>query len=80
MAAHLSELDLKSLVSLAHIRKATQGVVAVENCHPFHRQWLGQDWVFAHNGDIRTDIPGAIVTARSATPTAKPPSAGCSTS
>lgn len=57
VAAHLSELDLKSLVSVAHIRKATQGVVAVENCHPFHRQWLGQDWVFAHNGDIRTDIP-----------------------
>jgi glutamine amidotransferase len=61
VAAQLSELDLKSLVSLAHIRKATQGVVAVENCHPFHRQWLGQDWVFAHNGDIReTDSEAAF--------------------
>lgn len=57
VAAHLSEVDLKALVSLAHIRKATQGVIAVENCHPFHRRWLGQDWVFAHNGDIRTDLP-----------------------
>lgn len=57
VAAHLSEVDLKALVSLAHIRKATQGVIAVENCHPFHRQWQGQDWVFAHNGDIRTDLP-----------------------
>jgi glutamine amidotransferase len=56
LAAHLSDLDLKSLYSLAHIRKATQGVVAVENCHPFHRSWRGQDWVFAHNGDIKTTI------------------------
>lgn len=57
VAAHLSDLDLKALVSLAHIRKATQGVVAVENCHPFRRDWHGMPWVFAHNGDIRTDIP-----------------------
>jgi glutamine amidotransferase len=56
VAAQLSDLDLKSLYSLAHIRKATQGVVAVENCHPFHRRWHGQDWVFAHNGDIKTAI------------------------
>ncbi|NDC14541.1 MAG: class II glutamine amidotransferase [Synechococcaceae bacterium WB9_2_170] len=57
VAAQLSELDLKSLYSLAHIRKATQGVVSIENCHPFHRIWQGQDWVFAHNGDIKTAIP-----------------------
>ena len=56
VAAQLSDLDLKSLYSLAHIRKATQGVVAVENCHPFHRSWHGQDWVFAHNGDIKAEI------------------------
>ena len=57
VAAHLSEVGLKSLVSLAHIRKATQGVVAIENCHPFQRDWQGQTWVFAHNGDIQADIP-----------------------
>ena len=57
VAAQLADLDLKSLYSIAHIRKATQGVVALENCHPFHRQWRGQDWVFAHNGDIKTAIP-----------------------
>ncbi|MEM1029410.1 MAG: class II glutamine amidotransferase [Myxococcota bacterium] len=33
---------------LAHIRKATQGVNNVLNCHPFQ---YGR-WVFAHNGDI----------------------------
>jgi len=33
---------------LAHVRKATQGVKSVLNCHPFQ---YGR-WVFAHNGDI----------------------------
>lgn len=42
-----------------HIRKATQGVVALENCHPFHRRWRGNDWVFAHNGDLRKPLPPA---------------------
>lgn len=57
VAAHLSDLDLKALVSLAHIRKATQGVVALENCHPFRRDWQCKPWVFAHNGDIKTELP-----------------------
>jgi predicted glutamine amidotransferase len=57
VAAELADLNLKSLYSLAHIRKATQGVVALENCHPFHRSWRGEDWVFAHNGDLREPIP-----------------------
>ncbi len=33
---------------LAHVRKATQGVPSVLNCHPFQH---GR-WTFAHNGDI----------------------------
>jgi len=33
---------------LAHVRKATQGIISVLNCHPFQH---GR-WVFAHNGDI----------------------------
>jgi glutamine amidotransferase len=57
VAAELADLDLKSLYSLAHIRKATQGVVVLENCHPFHRTWCGEDWVFAHNGDLKCEIP-----------------------
>ena len=57
LAAQVAEHDLKALYSLAHIRKATQGVVSLENCHPFQRQWRGQDWVFAHNGDIKGLIP-----------------------
>ncbi|MBW4562537.1 MAG: class II glutamine amidotransferase [Mojavia pulchra JT2-VF2] len=37
---------------IAHIRKATQGEVALENCHPFQRELWGRYWVFAHNGNL----------------------------
>jgi glutamine amidotransferase len=57
LAARVAKHALKARYSLAHIRKATQGVVALENCHPFQRRWRGQDWVFAHNGDIKGEIP-----------------------
>jgi glutamine amidotransferase len=52
VAAEMATLPLKAHCSIAHIRKATKGKVALENCHPFHRQWHGQDWVFAHNGHL----------------------------
>jgi predicted glutamine amidotransferase len=38
---------------VAHIRKATQGQIALENCHPFRRELWGRYWVFAHNGDLK---------------------------
>ncbi len=37
---------------IAHIRKATQGEIALENCHPFQRELWGRYWVFAHNGNL----------------------------
>jgi len=37
---------------IAHIRKATQGEVALRNCHPFQRELWGRYWVFAHNGNL----------------------------
>jgi glutamine amidotransferase len=43
---------IKSSNVIAHIRRATQGVVALENCHPFQREMWGRPWVFAHNGDL----------------------------
>lgn len=43
---------IKSKHVIAHIRKATVGNVALENCHPFQRELWGQYWVFAHNGDL----------------------------
>lgn len=52
IAAEVERLDLRAHCSIAHIRKATRGVVALENCHPFHRRWQQQEWIFAHNGDL----------------------------
>lgn len=43
---------------IAHIRKATQGEVMLENCHPFVRECWGRYWVFAHNGDLKEFAPG----------------------
>ncbi|MFM7642774.1 MAG: class II glutamine amidotransferase [Cyanobium sp.] len=57
LAGQLAERSPKALVSIAHIRKATRGVVALENCHPFTRSWGGHTWVFAHNGDLQGSIP-----------------------
>ena len=57
LAEQLADRSPKALVSIAHIRKATQGDVALENCHPFSRRWRGQTWVFAHNGNLEGTIP-----------------------
>ena len=57
LADQLADRSPKALVSIAHIRKATRGVVALENCHPFSRSWRGQTWVFAHNGHLKGEIP-----------------------
>jgi predicted glutamine amidotransferase len=43
---------IKSRHIVAHIRKATQGSIALENCHPFQRELWGRYWVFAHNGTL----------------------------
>ncbi len=42
---------------IAHIRKATQGEVSLENCHPFVRELWGRYWVFAHNGHLQDYAP-----------------------
>ncbi len=43
---------IKSKYAIAHIRKATQGAIALQNCHPFQRELWGRNWVFAHNGNL----------------------------
>ena len=48
---------IKSQNVIAHIRKATQGRVVLENCHPFVRELWGHYWVFAHNGDLKDFAP-----------------------
>lgn len=44
---------------IAHIRKATQGPVALENTQPFLREMWGRYWIFAHNGDLKDCPPPA---------------------
>ena len=54
LAGFLSKYEmLCSRIFVAHIRKATKGVVTFSNSHPFSREAFGRDYVFAHNGTIR---------------------------
>ena len=57
IAELIKRYPIKSLNVIAHIRKATQGRVALENCHPFVRELWGRYWVFAHNGDLKNFDP-----------------------
>ena len=57
VAQLISRYPIKSRNVIAHIRKATQGRVALENCHPFVRELWGRYWVFAHNGDLKDFSP-----------------------
>ncbi|MBK1986221.1 class II glutamine amidotransferase [Sphaerospermopsis aphanizomenoides BCCUSP55] len=56
VASPLAELvrryPIHSTHVIAHIRKATQGKIALENCHPFQRELWGRYWAFAHNGNL----------------------------
>jgi predicted glutamine amidotransferase len=52
VAEMVRHYPIRSCNIIAHIRKATQGRVALENTHPFQRELWGRYWVFAHNGDL----------------------------
>ncbi|MCI7717708.1 class II glutamine amidotransferase [[Pasteurella] aerogenes] len=54
IADSVEQYKIKSLNVVAHIRKATQGEVNLENTHPFIREIWGENWVFAHNGNLTT--------------------------
>ncbi len=57
VAQMIKTYPIKSDNVIAHIRKATQGRVALENTHPFVRELWGRYWVFAHNGDLKDFRP-----------------------
>ncbi|MDB5907462.1 MAG: class glutamine amidotransferase [Massilia sp.] len=57
VAELIKRYPIKSRNVVAHIRKATQGQVTLENCHPFVRELWGRYWVFAHNGDLKEFDP-----------------------
>ncbi|MGB4467877.1 MAG: class II glutamine amidotransferase [Azovibrio sp.] len=48
---------VRSLNVIAHIRKATQGAIGLENTHPFQRELWGRYWIFAHNGHLVDFFP-----------------------
>jgi glutamine amidotransferase len=57
VAAMVRSYPIRSTNIVSHIRKATQGPVALENTHPFVRELWGRYWVFAHNGDLKSYAP-----------------------
>jgi glutamine amidotransferase len=57
VAELIRRYPIKSRNVISHIRKATVGSVALENCHPFVRELWGRYWVFAHNGDLKDYAP-----------------------
>ena len=57
VAELVKRYPIKSGNVIAHIRKATQGRVVLQNCHPFVRELWGRYWVFAHNGDLKGFAP-----------------------
>jgi predicted glutamine amidotransferase len=52
VAELVRQVPIRATHAIAHIRKATQGAVRLENCHPFQRELWGRHWVFAHNGNL----------------------------
>ncbi len=57
LADMVRNYPIRSNNVIAHIRKATQGRVALQNTHPFQRELWGRYWAFAHNGDLKNFAP-----------------------
>jgi len=48
----VGQQQLRSRLVLSHLRKATDGVIAIKNTQPFSRELGGRMHVFAHNGHV----------------------------
>jgi glutamine amidotransferase len=57
LALQFRQNPVKARNVVAHIRKATQGRIALENSHPFTRELWGRTWSFAHNGNLQDFDP-----------------------
>lgn len=57
VAELVRQYPIRSRNVIAHIRKATQGAVGLENTHPFQRELWGRYWIFAHNGNLKDFQP-----------------------
>lgn len=64
VAALVRSYPIRSKNVIAHIRKATQGSIGLENTHPFMRELWGRYWIFAHNGNLlnfKPQLDGSFV-------------------
>lgn len=64
IAELVSRYPIRSRNVIAHIRKATQGAIGLENTHPFMRELWGRYWIFAHNGnliDFHPELDGSFL-------------------
>lgn len=52
IAELVKSYPIRSTNVIAHIRRATQGNVSLDNTHPFQRELWGRYWIFAHNGNL----------------------------
>lgn len=52
----VNNYPIKAMNVIAHIRKATQGQNCLANTHPFVREVWGEQWVFAHNGQMNKEF------------------------
>ncbi len=48
----VNNYPIRAMNVIAHIRKATQGENSLSNTHPFVREVWGEQWAFAHNGQM----------------------------
>lgn len=48
----VSAVEVRSSTVISHIRRATQGEIALRNTQPFARELGGRVHLFAHNGDL----------------------------
>lgn len=53
IAQLVQSYPIKSCYVISHIRQANVGRVCLENTHPFTREMWGQNWTFAHNGQLK---------------------------
>lgn len=52
VARLVQRYPIKSTAIIGHIRQANVGAVSLANTHPFVRELWGQNWCFAHNGQL----------------------------
>lgn len=59
VARLVQRYPIKSTAVIGHIRQANVGCVTLANTHPFVRELWGQNWCFAHNGQLPGFTPAA---------------------